>query len=679
MKLRHRIAYQQARIILFSAFIIGGLSAIAQFYVDMTAVRSQQIASIQQSITLYQPNIQRAVYNLDTDLAKSLAKLMADDPLFHSATIYDDFGDLMAVGFDSATPPATTWVNAMSFRLLDIPKKYQQPLNIENNSATQALLVVTLDTNRVAQGLANRALTLSISGFIATILLSGVLFIVFYHFFSKPIQRTSQWVAQLDHPDADLTPPYVRHDELGDLVFNVQDIWHKKDDAAKQVQSLAYYDPLTKLANRRMLTEQLDRAIEEVKQAQKTGVVMYLDLDRFKTINDSLGHHIGDRLLIEIAKRLGTLVGPQAQCARFGGDEFVLLLPSLDSQEEAVSNAIALAQNIIETIGAPARIGRNTIHCSTSIGLTIFPQHADNSSNVLRRADTALYRVKDAGRNGYQFYDESMQKEAKARWEIEAGLHRAVALNQLQIWLQPQVNSQHKITGAEVLLRWQHPQKGLVPPMEFISVAEESGQINALEEWVLTATIELLNTWQKQGLPSSFKRLSINISPAHFMQADFVERMLQILKKRHPGAVQIEFEITESLLIHNFINASKTMNTLQEHGISFAIDDFGTGYSSLRYLTQLPLDILKIDRSFIQQMEHSESDAAIVDVIMTTANKLGLAVIAEGVETHAQEQLLAERDCQLYQGFYFSKPQFHEQFYQLLIGQDGHIEPPSSS
>ena len=677
MKLRRRIAYQQARIILVSAFIIGGLSAIAQFYFDMTAVRSQQINNISQSISLYEPNIQRAVYNLDSELAKNLAQLMASDPLFHSATIYDDFGDLMAVGYDQNHSPAS-WVAKTSFLLLDIPDKYQRSLSIESNDQTQALLVVTLDTAVVAQGLANRALTLGVSGFISTVILSGVLFIVFYHYFSKPIQRTAQWVAQLDQPNAKMELPYVRHDELGDLIFNVQDIWRKKDDAAQQVLSLAYYDPLTKLANRRRLTEQLDRAIEQAKQSGEIGAVMYLDIDRFKTINDSLGHHIGDRLLVDIANRLTKLIGSKATCARFGGDEFVLLLPSLTNQDTAVSHAMTLAQNILDTISAPAKIGRNTIHCSTSIGLTIFPQHADNSSNVLRRADTALYRVKDAGRNGYQFYDESMQQQAKARWEIEAGLHRAISLNQLQVWLQPQVSAEHRVTGAEVLLRWQHPQKGLVPPIEFISVAEESGQINALEEWVLTSSIELLNNWQKQGLPSSFKRLSINISPAHFMQADFVERMLRILKKHQTGDVQIEFEITESLLIHNFVHASKTMNTLQEHGIAFAIDDFGTGYSSLRYLTQLPLDILKIDRSFIQQMEHSESDAAIVDVIMTTANKLGLAVIAEGVETANQEQLLAARQCFLYQGFYFAKPMFHDQFYQTLLANDGLITPTES-
>ena len=673
MELRRRIAFQQAKIILISSFLIGGLSALAQFYIDLTNVRAQQLENIERSLSIYEPSIKRAVYSLNVSEAIEVADLMVSDPLFNAATIFDDFGDLMAATHN--TPKPLSWTASFSFYLLNIPPQYQRSLKISDGSKpSNAKLIVELDTISVAEGLANRALALGISGFFATVLLSAALFAIFYRFISTPIQRISQWVEQLERLGTNLSLPYQKEDELGDLVRNVHTIWHKKDTAAQQVLTLAYYDPLTQLANRRLLTEELDKSLETSNQHNGVGAVMYLDIDRFKTINDSLGHNVGDQLLVEIAERISKLVGRHSLCARFGGDEFVLLLPELGDEETAIRKAKHLAREIIDAVAIPTKIERNSIHCSTSIGITTFSEPTDCSNQVLRRADTALYRVKAEGRNNYQFYDQSMQQQARWRWEIEEGLHQAIAKDELQIWLQPQVSAEHNIIGAEVLLRWQHPEKGLISPIEFISIAEESGQIDALEAWVLDRSLALLRQWQNKGLPECFERLSINISPAHFMQPGFTSRVLALLDQHAIDGVNIEFEITENLLIENFSLASKTMNILQAHGISFAIDDFGTGYSSLRYLSQLPLNILKIDRSFISDLEHSNNDASLVEVILITADKLGLAVIAEGVETSAQEAILAEHGCKIYQGFYFSRPQPAAAFYSLLTAQNGFLK-----
>ncbi|MCO4786210.1 MAG: bifunctional diguanylate cyclase/phosphodiesterase, partial [Marinomonas atlantica] len=469
-----------------------------------------------------------------------------------------------------------------------------------------------------------------------------------------------------------------KQDELGELVQNVAQIWHKKDQASQQVATLAYFDPLTDLANRRRFVEQLDKMVDSGIKQRQIGAVMYLDIDRFKTINDSLGHQVGDQLLMTLAQRLKGVVLDTAIVARFGGDEFVIMLPELSGHvDEAAEKAMSIASEIANVIAVPVQIGRNLIHCSASIGLTTFPQQDDSSSQVLRRADTAMYRIKAEGRNGYRFFDVTMQQEAQKRWQLEEGLHKAIERNQLEVWIQPQVSNEYIITGAEVLLRWRHPEKGMISPMDFISVAEESGQISAIEEWVLEESLNLLSRWQATGMPSTFRHLSINISPSHFMQADFIQRMLPILEKHPVPDINIEFEITENLLINNFKQAIETMQALQEKGISFSIDDFGTGYSSLRYLNQLPINVLKIDRSFVSDITKLDDNAPIVDVILLMAKKLNLEVIAEGVETQIQHQFLAQRECSLYQGYYFSKPMHHRDFFNLLTQNDGVINPPS--
>lgn len=666
MKLGQRIAYKQAKVILLTAFFIGGISAVVQFYIDLRGVRANFLDDLQRTVAVYQPNLEEAVYNLDKEQAFSIVNTLTQNPLFLKATIHDDFGDKMA----SLSRPSTieqSWLGFLGHRLLGIPETYEHFIKVQPNTDSLARLTLTLDKLYMSQGLAQRASTLALLGLVSTLALSVVLFFVFYHALSRPIQKISHWVAQLDDPNSSTDLPYEKNDELGMLARNVATIWHKKDYANQQVMTLAYYDPLTELANRRRFFEQLDFTLEHAEKTRLLGAAMYLDIDRFKTINDSLGHAVGDQLLITIANRLSYILPQSSTVARFGGDEFVLLLPDLsEGADVAADRAMQLAEEIRKSVAEPIQIGRNLIHCSTSIGITVFPQCQDNSANVLRRADTALYRVKAEGRDGFQFYDESMQQHAKKRWELEEGLHEALNKGQFELWLQPQVTHNNIISGAEVLLRWRHPEKGMISPVEFIPIAEESGQISAIEEWVLEESLRQLSIWHQNGLPETFKHLAINISPAHFMLVDFVDRMLPILKKYTVPNVKIEFEITENLLIENFYQASSAMQTLQEHGVSFAIDDFGTGYSSLRYLNKLPLNILKIDRSFVQRMESSKEEEAIVDVILMTAKKLGLEVIAEGVETKSQLTLLKSRGCHLYQGFYHSKPLPENDFFNML-------------
>ena len=455
-------------------------------------------------------------------------------------------------------------------------------------------------------------------------------------------------------------------DDTDYILILARDISVRKE-AEKQIFELAFFDTLTGLANRRLFIDRLNTAMKFHQDNQRYGAVLYMDLDRFKTINDSLGHAIGDAILCEVAKRLTRILPENATCARFGGDEFVALLPDTGSSAEICAEIAAnCALQTLEELKIPFDVDNHQLFCSTSIGIAIFPDRKHSAVDILRHADTALYRVKTLGRNSFQFFDPEMQSSAQERLEVEKGLHQALKNNEFELWFQPQVDCNDQILGAEALLRWRHPDTGIIMPGNFIQIAEESGQIVEIGNWVLLQAFKQLASWREQGLPESFKRLAINISPLQFMQVDFVDRVLEILEQTQIPGLLVELEITENMLLNNFEIAGNKMKLLKKRGISFAIDDFGTGYSSLRYLHYLPLDILKIDRSFVTGLRPSSELAAIVEVIIATADRLNLTVIAEGVETLSERSALMELGCNCFQGYLFSKPINAKLFFQKL-------------
>lgn len=437
-------------------------------------------------------------------------------------------------------------------------------------------------------------------------------------------------------------------------------------EAERRILELAFYDPLTGLPNRRLLLDRLNHAQTKSAREHQFGALLLLDLDDFKTLNDTRGHDIGDQLLIEVARRLGDTLRETDSAARLGGDEFVILLEALSNdQATAATKAENIAEKIRAEISRPVALHENLHYTTPSIGVTLFRGHADASDALLRQADLALYQAKDAGRNAIRFYSPSMQALVDGRAKIETGLRKALSNEEFVLHYQPQIDRHGNLVAAEALLRWQPPGQPLVSPDTFIPVAEESGLIVPIGFWVLQTVCNLLATLAKNPNQQHLL-LSINISARQFHHADFVNEVRFALGLSGARPDRLIFELTESLLLKNVDNAVQTMQTLKDIGIGFSIDDFGIGYSSLAYLKRLPLDQIKIDRSFVRDIVDDPDDRAIVQAIISLAHSLGLRVIAEGVETDPQKDFLAANNCDAYQGFLFHRPIPIEEFLKLI-------------
>lgn len=459
-------------------------------------------------------------------------------------------------------------------------------------------------------------------------------------------------------------------DEKGQITHYVSsqiDITQRKD-AEAQIMHLAFYDPLTRLPNRRLLLDRLQQAIAASARNQSVGALLFIDLDNFKTLNDTLGHDIGDRLLQQVAERLNACIRKNDTVARLGGDEFLVMLEDLSqSQPEAATQAEAAGRKILDALNQIYQIDKHKYLGSVSIGVTLFSKQA-NVDELLKQADLAMYEAKAAGRNSLRFFDPEMQKAVTLRAELLNGLQEALREQQFRLYYQPQVDQEGHITGAEALVRWERPGVGLVSPVEFIPVAEESGLIKPLGFWVLETACSQLADWALKP-ESAALTLSVNVSSVQFNCADFVEQVLEVLHKTGANAQQLKLELTESLLVEKVDEVIAKMSALKAHGVGFSLDDFGTGYSSLAYLRRLPLDQLKIDRSFVRDLLDDPNSAAIAQTIIDLSQTMGLSVIAEGVETEIQRVLLASLGCHAYQGYLFGRPLPIDQLQELLIAQ----------
>lgn len=430
----------------------------------------------------------------------------------------------------------------------------------------------------------------------------------------------------------------------------VVDITERRQHVA-ELEHQATHDSLTGLPNRSVLRDRIEQAISKAKRTDDQVAVVFVDLDHFKLINDSLGHHIGDRLLLEVSDRLTTCVRSHDSVVRQGGDEFVLVL----TEQHGDNEILAIVSRLLESVSQPWMNDGQEYGLSCSIGISCYPQDGDDSDTLLRCADAAMYKAKESGRNTYHFYTPELNQAIGERLELENGLRHALERDEFRVFYQPRIDTTSgRIVGAEALIRWDCPGKGLIPPDSFIPIAEENGLIISIGQWVLQEACRQNSAWQRAGLPPI--SVSVNLSPVQFRHTGLVKSVSDALKRANLDPAYLELELTESFVMHDAERINIAMQSLKALGVDIAVDDFGTGYSSLSYLKRFPVDRLKIDKSFVRDIDTDPDDAAIVRAIITLGHALGLKVVAEGVETRAHLEYLQQHDCDELQGYYFSRP-----------------------
>ena len=501
----------------------------------------------------------------------------------------------------------------------------------------------------------------------------------FYEALWRSINSLGEWEGEIwnRRKSGEDYPQYMMIKAVKDLnskvthyVGTLMDITHRKA-AADKIEHLAFYDPLTGLPNRQLLHDRLKPALANSSRSGLHGALLFIDLDNFKGLNDTLGHDMGDLLLQQVAERLVSCVREVDTVARLGGDEFVVMLEDLNADIlVAIKQAEHIGEKVLGVINQPFQLLAHNYISTPSIGITLFKGQDESLDQLLKQADIAMYQAKTSGRNTLCFFDPKMQENVLAKVSMQADLRQALDQQQFELYYQIQVDAAGQVLGAEALIRWLHPERGLVPPNDFISLAEEIGMIQAIGHWVLEKACDQIQAWQQEPLIGELS-LSVNVSPKQFFQADFVNQVQSLIQRYAINPRLLKLELTESILIENIEDTIATMNQLGAIGVQFSLDDFGTGYSSLQYLKKLPLNQLKIDQSFVRDLAIDSGDQAIVRTIIAMAKSLGLNVIAEGVETLEQRQFLLDSECVHFQGYLFSRPVPIKQFEDLLKSMAG--------
>jgi diguanylate cyclase (GGDEF)-like protein/PAS domain S-box-containing protein len=497
----------------------------------------------------------------------------------------------------------------------------------------------------------------------------------FYSAMWQTLRQTGAWQGEIwnRHKNGEIIPYYLSiwavknpEDKVTHFIATHIDLSQNKL-AADEIERLAFYDPLTGLPNRRLLQDRLKQALVASERSCQRGALLFIDLDNFKSLNDSLGHDIGDLLLKNVAERLSSCVRLEDTVARLGGDEFVVVLENLSAfAYEAENIAENIGKKILAALSQAYLLEIHYYRSTSSIGATFFLGQQQSLDELLKQADIAMYQAKNAGRNAMRFFDPRMQAKINARVAMEADLRLALHGKQFTLHFQPQIYQQ-RIIGAEALIRWRRPEHGLTTPAEFIPLSEETGLILPIGLWVLEAACLQLKLWETTPGAEDLQ-LAVNISAIQFRQHDFVEQVCQLLQQTAIQPARLKLELTETMLINDIDDIALKMKALREIGVRFAMDDFGAGYSSLSRLTKLPIDQLKIDHSFIRDILSNQNNRNIVKTIITMADHLGMEVIAKGVETEAQHAYLTQENCRRFQGFWFGRPTPLAEFEALLAG-----------
>jgi len=672
-------------ILLFSSMITL-LLTVVQLYADYQRDRGIIEARVHEISQGYHDSLARSLWNVDAEQIRVQLDGILRVPDIRAATVTE----LAQPGLKTPLQVTVGQPNSGA------PMVWKIPLVYTDRSGQRTLGMLTLEgtLDEVYRRLREKAFVILGTQAVKTFIVSAFILFVVHRLVTRHLIALAAHLGRLD-PRRSMERLSLkrgragREDELDRVVgaFNgmVEQLERSYDElrevnlalerdiaarrsAEAEAARLAFHDPLTDLPNRRTLQERLQQECTMGARLERHGALLFIDLDHFKQVNDALGHSVGDALLVEAARRLQRAVRRTDLVARLGGDEFAVLLLGLGRDAEAAARgAVDMAAKLGEALRAPYLIGPQPLHLTVSIGVALYPSDAHEAEALIRHADTALHHAKSEGRNSVHFFQPAMHAAVLSQHEIENDLRQALVEQQLSLAYQPLVDAHGRLVGAEALLRWRHPRRGVVAPAEFIPVAESSALILDVGDWVLAAAGRQMAAWQQAGLLPPDFYLSVNVSPRQFHQPDFEQRVQRLVKATGVEPQRLVLEITEGVLVRDSEAAARTMHSMRQSGLRFYIDDFGTGYSSLAYLRRLPVDGLKIDRSFVSDVVNDPNDAAIVETILSIAERFGLQVVAEGVETSEQLEHLRRHRCDCFQGYHFSRPLDPQAFAQHYL------------
>ena len=660
LELKNSLSLKLLRVVLLSALIVGVVLSLAQIVFDVYKTRQAVANDAHRILGMFRDPSTQAVYSLDREMGMQVI-----EGLFQHESVR-----MAAIGH-----PNEPMLAEKDREQVDIPTRWLTDpiLGKEQNFTTQLVgrgpyseyygdLSITLDTAPYGESFVTNSVIIFISGVLRALAMGLVLYLVYHWLLTKPLSKIIEHLTNInpDRPSEHKLPMLKGNEknELGlwintanQLLSSIERNTNLRREAENSLLRMAQYDFLTGLPNRQQLQQQLDQILGDAGRLQRRVAVLCVGLDDFKGINEQFSYQTGDQLLLALSDRLRSHSGRLGALARLGGDQFALVQADIEQPYEAAE----LAQSVLDDLDNPFMLDQQQVRLRATIGITLFPEDGDSTEKLLQKAEQTMTLAKSRSRNRYQFYIASVDSEMRRRRELEKDLRDALALNQLHLVYQPQVDYRdHSVVGVEALLRWQHPQHGFVPPDLFIPLAEQNGTIIPIGEWILDQTCRQLREWHDQGFTEL--RMAVNLSTVQLHHAELPRVVNNLMQVYRLPLRSLELEVTETGLMEDINTAAQHLLSLRRSGALIAIDDFGTGYSSLSYLKSLPLDKIKIDKSFVQDLLEDEDDATIVRAIIQLGKSLGMQVIAEGVETVEQEAYIIAQGCNEGQGYLYSKP-----------------------
>ena len=660
LELKNSLSVKLLRVVLLSALAVGVVLSCAQIVFDAYKTRQAVANDAQRILDMFRDPSTQAVYSLDREMGMQVIEGLFQDESVRMASIGHPNETMLAEKSRPLQELPTRWLTDL---ILGQERTYTtQLVGRAPYSEYYGDLSITLDTGAYGQGFVVNSVIIFIAGVLRALAMGLVLYLVYHWLLTKPLSKLIENLTQInpDRPSQHQLPLLKGHEknELGlwvntanQLLASIERNTHLRHEAENSLLRMAQYDFLTGLPNRQQLQQQLDKILVDAGRLQRRVAVLCVGLDDFKGINEQFSYQAGDQLLLALADRLRAHSGRLGALARLGGDQFALVQADIEQPYEAAE----LAQSILDDLEAPFALDHQEIRLRATIGITLFPEDGDSTEKLLQKAEQTMTLAKSRSRNRYQFYIASVDSEMRRRRELEKDLREALPRNQLYLVYQPQISYRdHRVVGVEALLRWQHPELGMVPPDQFIPLAEQNGNIIVIGEWVLDQACRQLREWHDQGF--SDLRMAVNLSTVQLHHSELPRVVNNLLQIYRLPPRSLELEVTETGLMEDISTAAQHLLSLRRSGALIAIDDFGTGYSSLSYLKSLPLDKIKIDKSFVQDLLDDDDDATIVRAIIQLGKSLGMQVIAEGVETAEQEAYIISEGCHEGQGYHYSKP-----------------------